>query len=508
MLNVASLRSLRETVFGFTFACLASFARDRLSRMCLVPLLLFLLAISTSALAEDTPKINDFARMMPLTLSGTGALYELPLPTEVYRLSTRRDLGDLAIFNGAGEIVPFTLLQPSPVKASATGQQLPLFPLSASPHTSTGNIAMQVRTDEHGAIVTLNTAPGTAVGTPVTNYIVDAVALNRPVSGFDIGLTPAAHGFVGTLRVESSDDLQQWRQHAVGAVATLSAGEQRLGRNRIEFPAVQARYFRLCISPEQGAPRIDTVTPRFETLQTAQHRETARYIITPVKGKSGEYLAQSDGYMPVDRLRLIFPAENSLAEVTILSRQDDKSPWIERSCGTFYRLRRNATVVESGALEIAPTTDRQWLIRVHPSGGGLGNRLPQLEVGWQPHRLIFAARGETPFRLAYGSARTGQISLQDDSIASGLAEWEKQQIKPLPAQAGPSMESGGRQALKPRIPATTWRKVMLWGALLSGVLVLAGMAWRLVREMGLDDVEKKQTETDSPVVEKGQGDGR
>jgi len=470
-----------------------------------VSILLTIVTIGTSALADDSPNIKDFARMMPLTLSGIGALYELPLPTEVYTGSTRRDLGDLALFNGAGEIVPFTLLQPSPVKTSATGQQLPLFPLTATSHTSSGNFAMQVRTDGSGAIVTLNKAPGAATGAPVTSYIVDAVALNRPVSGFDFGLTPAASGFIGTLRVDSSYDLQQWRQHAVGAVATLAAGEQRLNRSRVEFPAVQARYYRLCITPAPGAPRIDTVIPRFETIQTKQRREAARYVITPVTGKSGEYLAQSDGYMPVDRLRLIFPDENSLAGVTILSRHDDTSPWIERGCGTFYRLRREAAAVESGALEITSTTDRQWLIRVHPSGGGLGSRLPQLEVGWQPHRLIFAARGYAQFRLAYGSARTGQGTLRDDSIAAGLAKWEKQQIKPLPAQAGPSMESGGRQALKPRIPATIWRKVLLWGALLSGVLVLAGIAWRLVREMGLDNAKNNPSEKDNPVVEKWRG---
>jgi hypothetical protein len=365
---------------------------------------------------------------------------------------------------------------------------------------------MQVRTDEHGAIVTLNTAAGTASGATVTGYIVDASALNRPVSGFDIGLTPSAPGFVGTLRVESSNDLRDWRQHTVGAVATLSAGDQRLNRSRIEFSAIQTRYYRLCISPEQGAPRINTVTPRFEALQTVQHRETARYIITPAKDKSGEYLTRSDGYMPVDRLRLLFTDENSLAGVTILSRQNDKSPWVERGCGTFYRLRRDATVVESGALEIAPTTDRQWLIRVHPSGGGLGNRLPQLEVGWQPHRLIFAARGDAPFRLAYGSARTGPDTLRDDSIAAGLANWEQQRIKPLPALAGASVKSGGRQALKPRIPATTWRKVLLWGALLSGVLLMAGMAWRLVKEMGLVATHKKEEHQGKAVVEKGNCD--
>ncbi len=452
--------------------------------------LLFLLTATATVQAAETPTQQDFARMMPLMLSDSGALHETPLPTEVYAAVERRDLGDLAVFNGAGEIIPFTLLQPAPVKAAATGQKLPLFPLGSPAQKQPGNIAMQVRTDEHGAIVTLNTASGTVSGAPITGYIVDASALDRRISGFDVGLTPAAQGFVGTLRVETSDDLLEWRQHGSGAVATLSSGNLLLNRNRIDFPPIQARYFRLSLCPEQGVPRIDSVTPRFETFQTAQRRETARYLLAQVKGKNGEYLAQSGGYMPVDRLRLDFPAENSLAGVTILSRQDDKSPWIERGCGTFYRLRRDATVIESGAVEIAPTADRQWLIRVHPSGGGLGSRLPQLEVGWQPHRLIFAARGEAPFRLAYGSARTDNDTLHDDSIAASLADWEKQQIRPLPAKAGPSVESGGKQALKPRISATTWRKVLLWSVLSLGVMLLAGMVWRLVKEMGLSDAQK------------------
>ena len=174
-----------------------------------------------------------------------------------------------------------------------------------------------------------------------------------------------------------------------------------------------------------------------------------------------------------------------------MSRTDNKSPWIERGSGTFYRLRRDASVVESASLEIAPTQDREWLIRIRQPGSTPGERLPMFEAGWQPQRLIFAARGEPPFRLAFGSARIGDESMRDDSIAAGLATWEKQQIKPLPALAGPSVESGGRNALRQRIPATTWRKLLLWGALLGGVLLLARMAWKLGWEMGLDDSQKK-----------------
>jgi len=447
-------------------------------------IVLSVLAICAPARASEPPQLHDFARMMPLTLAGTGALHELPLPKEVYAWATRRDLGDLALFNGKGEIVPFTLVTPSPAKTASAGRELPLFPLAGAMRRQQGAIAVQARTDEQGAIVTLSTVAGTAPGRPIAGYIVDASALDHRITGFDIGLTPGEKGYIGTLRVETSDDLQLWRQHGTGAIATLSIKDRQLNRNRVEFPAVKARYFRLSIGPELGAPRLDSVTARLEPPPSTRQREKATFIITPIKGRSGEYLARTDGQMPVDRLRLVFPDDNSLAGVTFYSRPDDKSPWIERGCGTFYRLRRNATVVENSPLEIAPTTDRQWLIRVRQPGGGLGSRLPLLEVGWQPHHLIFAARGEPPFRLAYGSALTGLDTLRDDGMAAGLATWEKQQITPLPAKAGASVESGGAQALKPHVPAATWRKALLWGALLLGVLILALMAWQLGREMG------------------------
>jgi hypothetical protein len=317
-------------------------------------------------------------------------------------------------------------------------------------------------------------------------------------------MTPAENGYVGTLQVETSDDLRQWRQHASGALATLATGDRQLSRERVEFPPVKARYFRLTVCPVQGAPRLDAVAGRLESPATALGRQSRRFFITQVKGQNNEYLVRTDGYLPVDRLRLVFPDENSLAGASFLSRPDDRSPWVERGCGTFYCLRRDATVVESAALEIVPTTDRQWLIRVRHPSGAPGGSLPQLEVGWQPHRLVFAARGAAPFRLAYGSARIGPVVLRNDGIASGLATWEKQQITPLPARAGASVESGGRQALRPRIAAATWRSAILWGALLLGVSLLAGMAWRLVREMGLDEAQKNQSKGTRSVVEQGQ----
>lgn len=484
---VASLPSLRETG----------------PRGLFITLILHVILLSPAYGADTPPSLTDFARTIPLTLSGTGALHELLLPAEVYSGSRRADLGDLAVFNGAGEIVPFTLVQPPPAGTTVEGRRLPLFPLSGGTRLQQGNLNMQVRTDEHGTIVNLASAPGRAPLAAVTTYIVDASSLERTVNGFDFELQPGSTEYIGSVRVAISDDLQHWQEHASGALATLAAASRQLSRNRIEFPGVKSRYFRLSVCPEQGVPAITSVLARLESPLAATDRASARYFITPVRDHAGDYQVQTAGRMPVDRVRLIFEEINSLSGVTFFSRTDNKSPWTERGSGTFYHLRRDSSVLESAALEIAPTRDREWLLRIRQPGGALGNRLPMFEVGWQPQRLIFAARGEPPFRLAFGSDRVGEDKLRDESISSGLATWEKQQIKPLQAVAGASVESGGNKALRSPIPATTWRRLLFWSALLSGVLLLARMAWKLAQEMGLDDAQKKAAEKERHVVEKG-----
>jgi hypothetical protein len=465
------------------------------------------LACHSPASAADSLLPGDFARMIPLTLAGSGALYELPLPTEVYTGVQRAGLGDLAVFNGAGEIVPFTLLQSQPTETIVKGRQLPLFPLPGGSRQQQGSLHMQVRTDEHGAIVNLTAAPHGTTSAGVATYIVDASGLESRVSGLDFALQPGDKEYIGSVRVETSDDLQHWREHASGALAILTAGSQQLNRSGIEFPAVTARYFRLLLCEAPGLPGIAAVTARLESSPELPVRATARYFITPVKGQPGDFLLRTGGSMPVDRVRLHFDDLNSLAGATFFSRTDDKSPWVERGSGTFYRLGRDSAVVDSTALEIAPTADREWLIRIRQPGSSPGRKLPMVEIGWLPQKLVFAARGEPPFRLAFGSARSGSDSLRDDSVSAGLASWAKQQIRPLPALAGASVESGGKKALRPAIPATTWRRLLLWGALLGGVLVLARMAWQLAREMGCGPGQKNAPESENPLKEKEEGDG-
>jgi hypothetical protein len=112
--------------------------------------------------------------------------------------------------------------------------------------------------------------------------------------------------------------------------------------------------------------------------------------------------------------------------------------------------------------------------------------MPVLHAGWLPHRLLFVARGEPPFKLAFGNAKANPAAMPTQSLLPGAAA-----NKPIEALAA-KLGEVATQELPAETPVGNARgyfeqmdqkKLWLWGSMLVAVLVIVGMAWRLTREM-------------------------
>jgi hypothetical protein len=115
---------------------------------------------------------------------------------------------------------------------------------------------------------------------------------------------------------------------------------------------------------------------------------------------------------------------------------------------------------------------------VDQKGGGLGSGLPRLSAGWVPQKLVFAARGNGPFQIAYGSSKVQPAAYPIETVVPG---WRSdQQPKLAHAELLPERLLGGAAALHRPF---NYRVFGLWGALVLGVLLLAWMAWRLSKQM-------------------------
>lgn len=437
-------------------------------------LLVLLLFCALPVHAGVTP--SDFAWKLPLSVPPGGALYELPLPLPVYRGIRTPDLADLSVFNGAGEMVPFSLSVP-PAAAAEKRLLLPVYPLPSGEKPAA---KLSVRVEQRPATDVVSVERDTSEAT-AKGFLIDATSTAEPVTALELEWGETGKGFITNVTVDASNDLDSWRRVATGTLASLRREGEFVERRRLDLGGVRARYFRV-VPLGATAPMVIKVTATLSEGRTEPHREHAIAAGVPIK-EPGAYRFDLPGMMPVDRLRILLPHQNSLVRVALFSRSGEQEPWVPRAEGIAYRLNSAGGEVESPEFTLPRSGDRQWLARFQATGGGIGSGTPRIEVGWVPHRLRFVLRGDGPFCLAYGSGRGDTRSQRGADLFASLADVKKGELPVIQATAGEEAVLAGEGALKVQTSPAMRKKLLLWGSLLAGVALLAWMALRLSRQM-------------------------
>lgn len=431
---------------------------------------------------------SDFAFGYNLEVDGDGAIYSLTLPEDIYRGVTRADYGDLRVFNSRGDSVPHIIRREE--KKITTPQaeiRLPFFPLysSGEPHVAGQAIDnIRITTNEQGAVIDLNYGKTDPKTRKLSGYLLDASALENPPNALSVTWPDEQANFVIAVRVEGSDDLNKW--HTLVASATLSHlkyGEHQLIQQRIELPVRKLKYLRIS-GDKAAALTLKEVLAQFPESINAQPRQwiaipSAEVVVSDKQERL--YVFDSKGFFPADQLALQLPQHNTVITGVLESSAKADGPWVSHYHGVLYDLQHEGTTLLTPEIKIHLQAHRYWRLRVAEGEASL-NGLPTLRLGWVPEQLLFAAQGESPFLLAYGSAEVepgaavlGQL-LHQDTINGN-----DQLIKP--ARLGAKIVLGDTAKLSPPPPPTPWKKWILWAVLVLGVILLATMAYRLVKQM-------------------------
>jgi hypothetical protein len=448
--------------------------------------------------AAEQPR--DFAYGIALRTSGQSAFHQVEIPRAVYEGVAREDLGDVRVFNGAGEVVPHAFRpRVTTTRQARPSVALPLFPIQTDAPAGVGGVALRLETRGDRTVVDLRTPDGQpARGTTLVGYLADARALEMPIRAVALRLPSGADQVVSKVTVEASDDLQRWDTVVNGApLVSLSSGGARLEQLRMEVPARKAKYLRVSWPGRRTAVELAGLDVEVGEATVDAPRQWKPIPSVTVKDRPGEHELDLGGRFPVDRLRVALPQPNTVAALEILARARPGDPWRAVTTATAYRLTREGEELTSADIEVGPATDRYWLVKVDQRGGGIGGGPFAVSAGWVPHRLLFAARGPEPFQLAYGrhDARPAAFSIatlvpgykgEDDlerrrgATASGVAIGEAQ-------AAAPPQTLAGEGAMR---PAVDWKRWTLWTSLVLGVAVLGWMAVRLGRQMGAPDLPR------------------
>ncbi len=439
--------------------------------------------------AQAAPVPDDFAFAIPLEVDGDGAIYSLELPAAVYRSVVQGVKVDLRVFNSRGEVVPHRIEAPAVPGPGQDVRGAALFPLHRPAGAAAGTVPrVHVTTDARGTIIDISgSAPARGEERPWA-WLVDLGEDWQRVQALHLQWAQAGdRPRMSHVRIEYSGDLAHWQPLvARAAVGRLEFGGRVLERKRVELPRSPARYLRLVPEAPRDFPRLQGITAvRSVGPRPAPLRWTpAQPVAGPGEGAPAAWVFDAGGRFPVERVRVRLPEVNSVAEVVVSGRDGAQDAWRVRSRGLVYRLRLDGGELVQEEVPVgAAVTHRQWRVELLGEGG-TGNAAPALELGWRPHRLLFVARGDAPFRLAYGSARVGPprgvvAPLLDAVRRDGGGQLIKR------ARAGAPVVLGGESRLVPPPPerVVPWRRWILWAVLVAGVLLVAGLVRGLYREL-------------------------
>lgn len=437
------------------------------------------LIFSLQAYADTAPMQHDFAEGMQLQLQVEAPIYRLKLPEKVYNISAFPDLRDLRVFNSQGVPVPHVIRdQKYTLEEKNYSTDVPLFPvyrdLSRQDITFSNN--GQILEIEKRETVTADSGAG------IKHYLVDMSEVTAPVEKIELGLSGIENGFSGKIHIESSHDLDNWRTLVKeAAIAVMNYGEHTLKKDQIDLPRGKFRYLRISWLNRDDQVRVESVRAHHTSIVKDQNLNWSRLQGQPVRGESGLYEYKNSARLPIQRIELLLPENNTLIDAEIRSRKDeDQSRWHTRVNRSFYRLDWQGVTLESDSVPVGLNHDHDWQIKLN-TGNGMGQAIPVLRVAWQADDLFFLARGEGPFTLVYGN---GSLSDKNQSAAALLKLINDQEQAEMFAEALPGevMTLKGAEALEAGLNVS-WERVLLWSILTMGVLLTGFMAFRLFRQM-------------------------
>ena len=175
--------------------------------------------------------------------------------------------------------------------------------------------------------------------------------------------------------------------------------------------------------------------------------------------------------------------DNTLVPVRIQGRGDAAQPWRTLASAVVYRLD---TVGQGSSNPSTPLHGASVrALRVEASqGAALPSVGLQVTVEFAPLQLAFLASGAGPFTLAVGRSHTSAASV-DATLLGSLAP---DRLNTLPLATLARVEESPPGVLAGAAPdwlpaGTTLRSVLLWLVLGLGVLVLAAVAFSLMRQL-------------------------
>ena len=476
------------------------------------------------ASAETTDLAKKYFATASITPVPGEGLQRLPLTLPILQASRSVQWGDVRVLDRSGQPVPIAWLprraiESAQAEAGQTSAPMPLFAWpspagkdhSASQGADGQNLRVQVTGS--GAIVKIEAFPVTPTGsskqnvnTPPKSWLVDLSALppqSTNIHELLLDWPPQPQGLSTRVEIQASDDAERWSHVTVGPLLDLPAEVQDAAASmppagtaapsvkRVRWPAGMAtpRYLRLNFDQPLA---LSSAKLRWPSAPVAEKIDSApvQFQWVAAEGKESQYwLLDLKGAVPVQQLQVELPQLNTVFGFRLEHRSSLSQPWLSVAPFVAWRLQKQGVEERSQPAQwnsSAATAARHWRLVPDKRTAQLPPEPLHATIGWIAPELLLVAQGASPLQLVVGRNHEVNSGVAWQTLVPGgdsasLARLPQAHLGAL-TTLGNSSEThlGARLLAADSSEHTRW---LLWAVLATAVLGLAGLAWRLARDL-------------------------
>lgn len=425
-------------------------------------------------------KPQDYAWGAGLDMTTPSPLYQVTLPERIYTDSVAPDLRDVRVFNQQGNAVPFTLIPAVQKQTPPRTLPLRLFALDAVPENNASSESLWLRSQD-GIEIRLEGEGRKTAGKSYLLTLPDTQKDDFPLSQLKLAWSAAPANWQGRADVYFSSDLKNWTLAGRDMpLMDLASGNDRLLLDTLDFSSsaypTEMRYVLVVFNDAAHAPALTGATAVEQV-----YSDTAVNIHLNAVAKTVSPAVQEFSWQrPQPLVSVMIEARHGrVLPLAIEYRSGEKAAWQPLAKSVIYQLNGKSP-------EPLKTSGLVQAIRVTAVNGQLEDGIAQVTGERASQTLIFNAQGKGPFLLAWGNGAAQPQAMEVDMLVPAALRQENAQLPEALVQDRVVLGGDARlTAVDPAQQQSQWKKMLVWAALVLGVLVLVWVGlgiWREVRQ--------------------------
>jgi len=448
-----------------------------------------LATVTGLAMAGELPDRDEYAYGFPLEIQQGSEFLSAEISLEVYRAISDPALRDAGVYNADGQPVPRIFEHPAPEDTSTEQKAvLDLLPLYGQQAEQPDQLRFLLHRNANGTTLELDASAGSVPDgggpdgdRPLTAYIIDVRELEFALKALEFGWQSLPQGFIGTVTIEDSDDLRNWRNLGSSTLAELQFEATRIEQKRVSLSRKIADFLRITWKDIPDAWKLNAVTGIYSEKAAPAAREWLTLDSSVPGDTERELVFDVGGYPPADRVNLLLPDDNVVVRASVFYRRDEQDNWRLAHSGIFYNISRQGSALQSPAVAVRGVRAGQWKIRID---SGMTTGPVRLQLGWRPDLLVFLAQGSQPFELVTGRAQDALEQFPQETVLGDNAIFRMLRES---GQAGAAVVGSRELIAGPdRLEISgskPWRVSLLWAGLIGAIVLVGWLVYSLMREM-------------------------